>query len=82
MCIAHDNFHDQELYLELKKLQKLVDDDCIDIGQLNSFMKEIMEAALLWISNKSEIHLHGRENLHDRRVEFLQVIESLYSHTY
>lgn len=66
--MVHD-LHDQELYLELKKLEKL---DCIDVGWLMSLFSEVMDATFEWISTKSEIWTIT-ENLLLNRTKFVQV---------
>ncbi|KAL1539640.1 exocyst complex component EXO84B-like isoform X2 [Salvia divinorum] len=59
-----------EMYLELKKLEKL---DCIDTGWLMSLFSEVMDATFEWISAKSEIWT-VTENLLLNRTKFVQFI--------
>ncbi|PIN07070.1 Exocyst complex subunit [Handroanthus impetiginosus] len=61
-----------ELYLELKKLQKLEEDDCIDMSWLVNLLQEAMDATFEWISSKSEIWTLTKENLEDHRTKFMQ----------
>ncbi|XP_047955514.1 exocyst complex component EXO84B-like [Salvia hispanica] len=59
-----------ELYLEIKKLEKL---ECIDVGWLMSLFSEVMDATFEWISTKSEIWTIT-ENLLLNRTKFVQFI--------
>ncbi|XP_057798169.1 exocyst complex component EXO84B-like isoform X2 [Salvia miltiorrhiza] len=62
-----------ELYLELKKLEKLADDDCIDTRWLMSLFLEMMDATFEWISTKSEIWAIT-ENFVANRTKFMQFL--------
>lgn len=63
----------QELYLELKKLQKLVGDDCVDNNWLMGLLEDLVGATFAWISSKSEIWSISEEDLADHHADFMQV---------
>ncbi|KAG8389174.1 hypothetical protein BUALT_Bualt02G0201600 [Buddleja alternifolia] len=63
-----------ELYLELMKLQKLAEDDRIDMNWLINLFLEVIDSTFEWISSKSEIWKISEENLADGRPEFMQFI--------
>ncbi|KAK4418424.1 Exocyst complex component EXO84C [Sesamum alatum] len=63
-----------ELYLELKKLEKLAEDDVVDVNWLMNLLREVMDAMLLWMSSKSTIWKIDRENLAEHRIEFMQFV--------
>ncbi|KAI3449808.1 hypothetical protein Pfo_006473 [Paulownia fortunei] len=63
-----------ELYLELKKLRKLAEDDCVDMNWLTSLFKEAMDATFEWILSKSEIWTINKENLAGHRTQCMQFI--------
>ncbi|KAK6141498.1 hypothetical protein DH2020_024757 [Rehmannia glutinosa] len=63
-----------ELFLELKKLQKLAEEDCIDMNWLISLLREAMDTAFEWISSRCEKMTINSENLAGRRNDFMQFI--------
>ncbi|KAL8547909.1 hypothetical protein ACS0TY_007281 [Phlomoides rotata] len=63
-----------ELYLEVKKLEKLAEDDCLDMNWLVCLFREMMDAVFEWISSKSEIWTISEENVVDNRTKFIQLI--------
>lgn len=63
--------------MELKKLEKLAGDDCIDRRWLMSLFLEVMDATFEWISTSSEIWT-VTENLVVNRTKFMQVCMYVY----
>ncbi|KAL8055253.1 hypothetical protein ABFX02_04G044800 [Erythranthe guttata] len=84
ICISWDGdsrIHDMipsvpylELYLELKKLEKLADVDSIDVNWLIHLLREVIDAAFEWLSSKSEIWRISKDNLADHQTKFMQFI--------
>ncbi|KAL7113152.1 hypothetical protein ACP275_04G045500 [Erythranthe tilingii] len=84
ICISWDGdsrIHDMipsvpylELYLELKKLEKLADVDSIDVNWLINLLREVIDAAFEWLSSKSEIWRISKDNLADHRIKLMQFI--------
>ncbi|KAH6811585.1 hypothetical protein C2S51_025347 [Perilla frutescens var. frutescens] len=65
-----------ELYLELKKLQKLSEDDYLDTNWVMSLFREVMDETFEWMSSKPEIWTITAENLAVNRTKFMQDIVS------
>ncbi|KAL2487895.1 Exocyst complex component EXO84A [Forsythia ovata] len=63
-----------ELYIELKKLQKLAGDDYVDNDWLMALLEELVGATFAWISSKSEIWTISKEDLADHCTDFMQFI--------
>lgn len=55
--------HDQVLFLELRKLEKLSEDNVFEVDWLLELLGELMEAAFIWISNNKEIWDSNEENM-------------------
>ncbi|KAA8543404.1 hypothetical protein F0562_021101 [Nyssa sinensis] len=53
----------QVLFVELRKLEKLAEDDVVEVGWLMELLKELMEAIFVWISNNEEIWTITDEDL-------------------
>ena len=47
--------HDQGLFLELRKLEKLAEDNFVEVDQFLELMRELMEAIFSSISNNEEL---------------------------
>lgn len=69
--------HDQELYLELKKLEKLAEDDLVDVNWLMNLLKEVTNATFEWMSSKSTIWKIDQQNFAEHWTEFMQVKSNL-----
>ncbi|KAL3849991.1 hypothetical protein ACJIZ3_011873 [Penstemon smallii] len=63
-----------ELYLELNKLQKLAEDDFVDMNWLNNLFKDVMDATFEWISRKSDIWTVNIDNIADHQTKFVQFV--------
>ncbi|KAL0459367.1 UNVERIFIED_CONTAM: hypothetical protein Slati_0563900 [Sesamum latifolium] len=63
-----------ELYLELKKLEKLAEDDLVDVNWLMNLLREVTSATFEWKSSKSTIWKIDQENFAEHRTEFMQFL--------
>jgi hypothetical protein len=54
--------YDQELFLELRKLEKLVEDGVFEVDWLMELLRELIEAINVWISNNKAIWAISKEN--------------------
>lgn len=52
----------QELFLELRKLEKLVEDGVFEVDWLMELLRELIEAINVWISNNKAIWAISKEN--------------------
>ncbi|KAK4407258.1 hypothetical protein Sango_0306800 [Sesamum angolense] len=64
----------QELYLELKKLEKLAEDDLVDVNWLMNLLREVTYATFEWMSSKSTIWKIDQQNFAEHRTEFMQFV--------
>lgn len=68
----------QGLFSELRKLEKLAEDNVIEEDWLMELLRELMEAIFVWISNHEEIWTITDEDLTDQHSnDFLQFILNL-----
>ncbi|KAL0383646.1 UNVERIFIED_CONTAM: hypothetical protein Scaly_0651900 [Sesamum calycinum] len=63
-----------ELYLELKKLEKLAEDDLVDVNWLMNLLREVTYATFEWMSSKSTIWKIDQQNFAEHRTEFMQFV--------
>ncbi|KAL2238723.1 UNVERIFIED_CONTAM: hypothetical protein Sindi_1064000 [Sesamum indicum] len=63
-----------ELYLELKKLEKLAEDDLVDVNWLMNLLKEVTNATFEWMSSKSTIWKIDQQNFAEHWTEFMQLV--------
>ncbi|XP_075493683.1 exocyst complex component EXO84A-like [Primulina tabacum] len=63
-----------ELYFELKKLEKLANEDCMEKNWLMGLLRELADAVFKWISSKSKIWTVDKQDLSNNREEFIQLI--------
>ncbi|XP_041002369.1 LOW QUALITY PROTEIN: exocyst complex component EXO84B-like [Juglans microcarpa x Juglans regia] len=53
----------QVLFLELRKMEKLVEDCVFEVDWLMELLRELIEAVFVWISNNKEIYAISEEDL-------------------
>ncbi|KAL0304989.1 UNVERIFIED_CONTAM: hypothetical protein Sangu_3058700 [Sesamum angustifolium] len=63
-----------ELYLELKKLEKLAEDDLVDVNWLMNLLREVTYATFEWMSSKSTIWKIDQQNFAEHRTDFMQFV--------
>ncbi|KAL0435561.1 UNVERIFIED_CONTAM: hypothetical protein Sradi_0264000 [Sesamum radiatum] len=64
----------QELYLELKKLEKLAEDDLVDVNWLMNLLRDVAYATFEWMSSRSTIWKIDQQNFAEHRTEFMQFV--------
>ncbi|KZV15794.1 hypothetical protein F511_02010 [Dorcoceras hygrometricum] len=72
ICACHDI--NQELYLELKKLEKLADEDCMEKNWLMDLLRELIDVVFDCISSKSKIWTVDKQDLANSIHELIQLI--------
>ncbi|XP_073140979.1 exocyst complex component EXO84A-like [Henckelia pumila] len=63
-----------ELYLELKKLEKLANEDCMEKNWLMDLLRELTHAVFEWISSASKNWQIDKQDLANNRNELIQLI--------
>lgn len=63
--------HDQVLFLEMRKLEKLSEDNVFEVDWLLELLGELIEAAFVWIANNKEIWDSNEENMTAEAAEHL-----------
>lgn len=81
-------WNDQILFLELKKVEELVEDNVVDFDWLSSLLTELVETTFDWISRNREIWMtHDNEEKNDQQSDrltqvrvFFNKIQFMYSY--
>ncbi|CAK7349319.1 unnamed protein product [Dovyalis caffra] len=69
----------QVLFLELRKLGKLTEDDVFEVDWLMELLRELIEAIFVWISNDKEIWENNEEQLNFQHPDIQNQLDHLTS---
>lgn len=73
------NCSGQVLFLELRKIEQLEEENVFEVNWLMGLLRELMESMFIWVSNNKEILATTEENVSSKTDEAKQVFISLPS---